>query len=35
MAAPNVFNPPGLAGDAKCFAFVRQQPWPEDVRCPD
>jgi len=27
-------NLSGLVGDAKCFAFVRQQRWPEGVRRP-
>jgi hypothetical protein len=35
MAAPDLVNLSGLAGDAKGFAFVRRQRWPEGVRCPD
>ena len=34
MAAPDLVNLSGLMDDAKCFAFVRQHRWPEDVRCP-
>jgi transposase-like protein len=34
MAAPDLINLSGLMDDAKCFAFVRQQRWPEGVRCP-
>ena len=34
MAAPDLVNLSGLMDDAKCFAFVRQQRWPEGVRCP-
>ena len=34
MAAPDLINLSGLLDDAKCFAVVRQQRWPEGVRCP-
>ena len=34
MAAPDLVNLLGLMDDAKCFAFVRQDRWPEGVRCP-
>jgi len=34
MAAADLVNLSGLKDDAKCFAFVRQQRWPEGVRCP-
>jgi transposase-like protein len=34
MAAPNLVNLSSLIDDAKCFAVVRQQRWPEGVRCP-
>ncbi|MBV9747744.1 MAG: transposase [Acetobacteraceae bacterium] len=34
MAAADLINLSGLLDDAKCFAFVRQQRWPEGVRCP-
>jgi predicted RNA-binding Zn-ribbon protein involved in translation (DUF1610 family) len=34
MAAPDLVNLSGLMEDAKCFAFVRQQRWPEGVHCP-
>jgi hypothetical protein len=34
MTEPDSVNLPGLPGAAKCFAFVRQQWWPEGVRCP-
>jgi DNA-directed RNA polymerase subunit RPC12/RpoP len=34
MAATDLINLSGLVDDAKCFAFVRQQRWPEGVRCP-
>ncbi len=33
MAAPDLVNLSGLMDDAKCFAFVRQQRWPEGVHC--
>ena len=29
-----MINLSGLLDDAKCFACVRQQRWPEGVRCP-
>ncbi len=34
MAAADLISLSGLLDDAKCFAFVRQQRWPEGVRCP-
>ena len=34
MAASDLINLCGLLDDAKCFAVVRQQRWPEGVRCP-
>jgi transposase-like protein len=34
MAAADLINLSGLMDDAKCFAFVRQQRWPDGVRCP-
>jgi transposase-like protein len=34
MAASELINLSGLLDDAKCFAFVRRQRWPEGVRCP-
>jgi transposase-like protein len=34
MAAPDLINLSGLLDDAKCFAFVREQRWPEGVCCP-
>src|SRR5918997_3714982 len=34
MAAPDLVNLSTLIDDAKCFALVRQQRWPEGVRCP-
>ncbi len=34
MAAADLIDLSGLMDDAKCFAFVRQQSWPEGVRCP-
>jgi transposase-like protein len=34
MAAPDLVNLAALIDDAKCFALVRQQRWPEGVRCP-
>ncbi len=34
MAAPDLVNLSGLMDDAKCFAFVRQQRWPDGVQCP-
>ena len=33
MAAVDLINLSGLLDDAKCFAVVRQQRWPEGVRC--
>jgi transposase-like protein len=34
MTAPDLMNLSALLDDAKCFALVRQQRWPEGVRCP-
>ncbi len=34
MATPDLVNLSALIDDAKCFALVRQQRWPEGVRCP-
>ena len=34
MAAADLINLSGLMDDAKCFAFVRHQHWPEGVRYP-
>ena len=34
MATPDLVNLSALVDDAKCFALVRQQRWPEGVRCP-
>ncbi len=34
MAAPDLVNLSSLIDDAKCFALVRRQRWPEGVRCP-
>jgi len=34
MAAPDLVNLSALLDDAKCFAFVRRQRWPDGVRCP-
>src|SRR5688572_10572092 len=34
MTAPDLVNLASLIDDAKCFALVRQQRWPEGVRCP-
>ena len=34
MAAPDLVNLAALIDDAKCFALVRQQRWPDGVRCP-
>ena len=34
MAAPDLVNLSALIDDAKCFALVCQQRWPEGVRCP-
>src|SRR5918995_5957833 len=34
MTAPDLVNLSALIDDARCFALVRQQRWPEGVRCP-
>jgi hypothetical protein len=34
MTASNLVNLSALIDDAKCFALVRQQRWPEGVHCP-
>ena len=34
MAAPDLVNLASLIDDAKCYALVRQQRWPDGVRCP-
>ena len=34
MTTSDLINLSGLMDDAKCFAFVRQQRWPDGVRCP-
>src|SRR4051794_16186396 len=34
MTAPDLVKLSALIDDAKCFALVRQQRWPEGVRCP-
>jgi transposase-like protein len=34
LAAPDLVNLASRIDDAKCFARVRQQRWPEGVRCP-
>jgi transposase-like protein len=34
MAAPDLVSLSALIDDATCFALVRQQRWPEGVRCP-
>src|SRR3954451_10402498 len=34
MTAPDLVNLSALIDDAKCFALVRQQRWPEGGRCP-
>jgi transposase-like protein len=34
MTAPDLLNISALIDDAKCFSLVRQQRWPEGVRCP-
>ena len=34
MTAPDLVNLSAPIDDAKCFAPVRQQRWPEGVRCP-
>src|SRR4028119_1541890 len=34
MTAPDLIHLSALIDDAKCFALVRQQRWPEGVHCP-
>ena len=34
MAGPDLDNLLALLDDAKCFSLVRQQRWPDGVRCP-
>jgi transposase-like protein len=34
MTAPDLVNLSALIDDAKCFALVRRQRWPEGVSCP-
>jgi transposase-like protein len=34
MTTPDLVNLAALIDDAKCFALVRQQRWPDGVRCP-
>ncbi len=34
MAVSDLVNLSALMDDAKCFAMVREQRWPEGVRCP-
>jgi len=34
VAASDLVNLSALLDDAKCFALVREQRWPEGVRCP-
>ena len=34
MTTPDLVNLAALVDDAKCFALVRQQRWPDGVRCP-
>jgi transposase-like protein len=34
MISPTLINLSSLIDDAKCFELVRQQRWPEGVRCP-
>jgi transposase-like protein len=34
MTTSDLINLSGLMDDAKCFAFVRHQRWPDGVRCP-
>ena len=34
MPVPDLVDLSALIDDAKCFALVRQQRWPEGVRCP-
>jgi transposase-like protein len=35
MPSTSLVNLSSLIDDAKCYALVRQQRWPEGVRCPD
>ena len=34
MPSTSLVNLASLIDDAKCYALVRQQRWPEGVRCP-
>jgi transposase-like protein len=34
MPSTSLLNLSSLIDDAKCYALVRQQRWPEGVRCP-
>src|SRR3954449_12737007 len=34
MAVPDLVNLSALIEDAKCFALVRQDRWPQGVHCP-
>ncbi len=34
MTTPDLVNLSALIDDAKCFSLVRQQRWPDGVRCP-
>ena len=34
MPTPTLVNLSSLIDDAKCYALVRQQRWPDGVRCP-
>ena len=34
MAAPDLVNLASLIDDATCYVLVRQQRWPDGVRCP-
>ena len=34
MPSPSLVNLSSLIDDAKCYALVRQQRWPDGVRCP-
>jgi transposase-like protein len=34
MSPTSLVSLPSLIDDAKCYALVRQQRWPEGVRCP-
>jgi len=34
MPMPTLVNLPSLIDDAKCYALVRQERWPDGVRCP-